>query len=108
MQYEVPQFSEVQTKVVGPLTLRQFFYIGGAGTLAYLCYKMLSWVLAVSLGLPIIGLGFAFAYLKVQGMTFEQLILKASKFLFRPKFYTWSKEIPKQKGVKYDASEEEE
>ena len=31
MQFQVPQFIETEDKVVGPLTLRQFMYIAGAG-----------------------------------------------------------------------------
>lgn len=108
MQFEVPQFSDVQNKVIGPFTLRQFLYLAAAGTIAYIFYRTLTGFLFITLSIPIVGLGAAMAFLKINGLPFEQLLLRVFKFTFRPKFYTWQKENPANKKVKYDASEEDE
>ena len=41
MQFQVPQFIETEDKIVGPLTLRQFLYIGAAGLLSFLLFFVL-------------------------------------------------------------------
>lgn len=36
MQFQVPQFIEVEDKIFGPLTFKQFVYIAGGVALMYL------------------------------------------------------------------------
>ncbi len=108
MRYEVPQFSEVQTKVIGPFTLKQFFYLAGGGLIFYLLFKLTNLFLTFTIGLAAALLGVAFAFVKINGETLETLLLKFINFAFKPKFYTWQKELPKDKKVRYENDEEEE
>ena len=45
MQFQVPQFIETEDKIVGPLTLKQFGYIGGAATVVGLLFLVLNFFL---------------------------------------------------------------
>jgi hypothetical protein len=67
MEYQVPQFIEVEDKLVGPLTLRQFLYLAGSAGLCVVFFAYLSFFLAAIFSLPIAGLGIALAFYKVNG-----------------------------------------
>ena len=40
MQFQVPQFIEVEDKIFGPLTLKQFFYVLGGGATIFILYAL--------------------------------------------------------------------
>jgi len=106
MRYEVPQFSEVQTKIIGPFSLKQFIYIGVGGSIFYVLLKTLNLFLALLFGLPVLALAGALAFLKINGQTFATVLANGFQFVVRPKFYIWKKELPKIKHIKYDKDEE--
>jgi hypothetical protein len=41
MRFQVPQFTDVEDKIVGPLTLKQFVYLAGAGGGCIILYSFL-------------------------------------------------------------------
>ena len=65
MQYPVPQFTEVEDKIIGPLSLKQFGIIFGAGIIVFLGYSGsgksagVGIVFLILFGLPAVGLAFA-------------------------------------------------
>jgi len=63
MQFQVPQFIEVEDKIFGPLTFKQFVYMAGGAGLAYLLWRVLPFLLAAPLIMGAIGLGAALAFL---------------------------------------------
>lgn len=95
MQFQVPQFIEVEDKIFGPFTFKQFIYmVGGAGT-AYVIYKVLPFFVAVLFGLPIIALALALAFYKINGKPFIFMIESFLSYTFSHKLYLWKKEPPK-------------
>lgn len=63
MQYAVPQFTDVEDKLIGPLTLKQFLFLFGVGLIVLFFYSLLKlsiffWLFSVPVGLA--GLGLAF------------------------------------------------
>ena len=62
MEYQVPQFIEVEDKIIGPLTLKQFIYLAGAAGLVVVFFAYLPFIVAVLLSLPVAGLGAALAF----------------------------------------------
>ncbi len=95
LNFHVPQFIEVEDKVVGPFTLRQFIYlIGGAG-IAFIAYKLLPLFLAVFIMLPALALGAALAFYKVNNRPFIFLLESAFKYSIGNKLYVWRKEEKK-------------
>jgi len=38
MQYQVPQFIEVEDRIIGPLTLKQFLYLAFAGAILFVLW----------------------------------------------------------------------
>ena len=57
MRFQVPQFIDIEDKIFGPLTFKQFVYLAGGGGLAFLIYKSVPFMLALPLMLAVIGLG---------------------------------------------------
>ncbi len=41
MQFQMPRFLDIEDKVIGPLTFKQFIYLGGGAGLAYVAYSYL-------------------------------------------------------------------
>jgi hypothetical protein len=41
MQFQMPRFLDIEDKVIGPLTFKQFIYLAGGAGLAYLAYSYL-------------------------------------------------------------------
>lgn len=89
MEYHVPQFIEVEDKVVGPLTLRQFIYIGGTVGLCVVFFFYLPLIVAVLLSIPVIALGGALSFYKINGKPFSQVLEAGVSYYIGPKFFLW-------------------
>lgn len=100
MRYQVPQFIEVEDKIFGPLTLKQFIYLAGSAGLAFLQYRLLSGILGGFLGLPIgiaiLSFGAALAFYKPDGhRPFIFIVEQAVKYSLGPKLFVWKKQPKK-------------
>ena len=93
MRFEVPQFIEIEDKIIGPLTWRQFVYIaGGVGLLLILYFSPLPKIFFVFLGIPLGGLAFSLAFHKVNNRPFSIFLESAASFLVSKKLYLWRKD----------------
>jgi hypothetical protein len=94
MEFIVPKFIERELKVIGPMTFKQFAFIGFAGAICfviYYLYRPFFWPALIILG----GGGAALAFLKIGGRPLPTIISNFFKFLFRPKLFIWGrKKIP--------------
>ena len=93
MQFPVPQFTEVEDKIIGSLTLKQFGIIFGVGMVVFLGYSVTkSLVVALFLffvlGLPALGL----ALVPFNGRPMYNFIGKLAGFAFSPKQMMFHKE----------------
>ena len=89
MEYQVPQFIEVEDKIVGPLTFKQFIYIAGAGGLCVVFFVYLPIWLAFLVSAPIVGLAAALAFYKVNGKSFIEMLEAGFNFYTGAKFFLW-------------------
>ena len=87
MRFQVPQFIETESKIVGPLTLKQFFWIGGGVAILFILFASGSLRLLFLGGIPVMALAGALAFLKVQGMSLPTYILHAIIYLIGGKKY---------------------
>lgn len=90
-QFQVPQFIEVEDKIIGPLTLKQFMYLAVGGAILFILYfylKFALWFLAVLIVTP---LALALAFLKINGRPFIYFLMSVIAFIFKPKLYLWKK-----------------
>lgn len=108
MQYQVPQFIEIEDKIFGPLTFKQFLYVGGGAAIGFIIWIMLPKIVAVLIGAPIVGFFMAAAFYKVNGRPFLIFIEGAIRYFFSSKLYIWrktEKKIEKQKQEEKIASQ---
>ncbi len=91
MRFEIPQFIGVEDKVFGPLTIKQFIYLAGAGSLAFIVYKYLPKYFSIPLALILVTLGLALAFYKVNNKPFIFLMEAGFKYLVGTRLYVWEK-----------------
>lgn len=90
MQFQVPQFLDVEDKVIGPLTIKQFLYLAGGAGLGYLSYKIIPWFIIGII--PTIGffiLGGMLAFYKHNNKPFVFLIESAFNYSQSSRLYVW-------------------
>lgn len=97
MQFTFPQFIEREPKIVGPLTFKQFIFIGIAGGVCMFLYFIVPLTVFVILAIFLLGWAFALAFFKIERTTFPVFIKNLIIFLTRPKIYLWEKKsMPKK------------
>ena len=99
MQFQVPQFIEVEDKIFGPLTLKQFIYLAGGAGICFTLYTLLPIFIAVILIAPVAGLAGALAFYKINNKPFILVLEAGFKYFFNSKLYIWKKEPKKKKGA---------
>lgn len=88
-QYQVPQFIEVEDKIFGPLTLKQFIYLAGGGGVCLMLFTLLPLWLVLILGVPVMSLSAALAFYRVNGRPFIVALEHAASYFFGSKLYLW-------------------
>ncbi len=97
MRFAVPQFIDVEDKLFGPLTFKQFVYIVGGVGLIFVAWKALPTFFALLLIVPIGALTWALAFYKVNNKPFIDVLQSAFNYFLRDKLYIWRKESKKKK-----------
>ncbi|OGZ46205.1 MAG: hypothetical protein A3C84_01665 [Candidatus Ryanbacteria bacterium RIFCSPHIGHO2_02_FULL_48_12] len=91
-QFQVPQFIDVEDKIFGPLTTKQFFYLLGGGGLCFLYwfafYESYFWLFLLLL-IPTLGFSLSLAFLKVNGLPFINVVANFFSYLGAPKRFLW-------------------
>jgi hypothetical protein len=97
MQFKVPQFIDVEDKVFGSLTFKQFAYLAGGGGLAYLSFKIFPAFIAVLLALFFIALSLALTFFKYNDKPFAFTLQAMIRYITHPRLYLWHKDYSKKK-----------
>lgn len=95
MRYQVPQFIDVEDKIVGPLTLKQFVYIAGGAGMCFVVYTYTPLIVALILIAIIAPLSLALAFYKINNKPFIDFLESAFMFYTRQNLYIWKKEQKK-------------
>jgi len=93
MQFPVPQFTDVEDKIIGSLTIRQFGILFGSGIIVVLSYTATKNILVVLLAFMVIGFpGIVFAFGPYNGRKLYNTFPFMLRFIFAPKLYVFRKE----------------
>ncbi|MDP3004438.1 MAG: PrgI family protein [Patescibacteria group bacterium] len=90
MQYQVPQFIELEDRIIGPLTLKQFLYLAFAGALLFVFWFLFAFYIWIIVALPIAAMAVVFAFLKINDRPFVYFFLAFIKYFTKPKLYIFS------------------
>jgi hypothetical protein len=99
MQFRVPQFIDVEDKLFGPLTFKQFAYLAGGVGMGFVLYKLLPLFVAIVLIIPIATLSLLLAFYKVNNKPFIYYLQAGINYLTKSRLYVWQQRI-KQKEEK--------
>ncbi|MFA5420467.1 MAG: PrgI family protein [Patescibacteria group bacterium] len=88
-QFTVPQFIEVEPKIIGPITARQFIMFLVAAFLIFIAYKTLNFGPFVFVAVLIFGITGVFAFLKVNGRPFHFFLLNMLQSFKKPSIRVW-------------------
>ncbi|HBR80658.1 MAG: hypothetical protein UX09_C0010G0005 [Candidatus Uhrbacteria bacterium GW2011_GWE2_45_35] len=92
-QFTVPQFIEVEDKILGPLSVRQFLILLSGAIVLVALYKMLRMVPFLIIGVPFLSVMVIFAFAKINGMPFHFFLLNLVQTLRKPRLRVWDKKL---------------
>lgn len=103
MQFKVPQFLEIEDKIFGPFTFKEFVYLVGGAGICYMLFKLLGiWLGAIPI-LIVAGLSAALTFYHPNGKPFINMIEAGMKFTLQSKLYIW-----KRHQIKINAKQQKE
>lgn len=90
-RFQLPQFIEHETKVVGPLTLKQSMYLVGPLVFAFFLYFLLPFGTFIIAALVLEGLGALLNFVKIGGKSLPGHVTSLLRFTAGPKNFIWKK-----------------
>jgi len=92
MQYGVPQFINVEDKIVGPFTGKQSICLIIGGGILMLFFSVFDFIFFAVAAMFIIPATLAFAFWKPKGISLSKLILNKVNFSTSNHLYVWRRE----------------
>ena len=94
-QFVVPQFIDVEDKIFGPITTRQFLILLVASLLIFVAFKLADMALFIFMLALIGGSALVLAFVKINGQVFHYFILNILQTTRRPSLRIWNKQLTK-------------
>lgn len=106
-QFTVPQFIDVEDKIIGPITTRQFIIMLAGFILIAIFYRIFDFALFIVSGILIILITGALSFVKINGRPFHFFILNLIQTLKRPGVRVWNHVIGRV-DVDYEVEEKQQ
>lgn len=95
MQYAVPQFTDVEDKIIGPFTLKQFLILLATGAICLFFYSLLKFSIFFFLfSMPFAIIGLALTFGSFNGRPLSGFIGAFISFISRPQVRVFKREEP--------------
>ena len=91
MQFKVPQFLDIEDKIFGPFTFREFIYLAGGAGLCFVLYKLLGLFWGTIPILVVAGFSLAIIYYKPNNKPFINMLEAGLKYITQSKLYIWKR-----------------
>lgn len=95
MQFKVPQFIDIEDKLFGPFTFRQFVYMVGGGGMIFVIYKLLPLWIGIFLIIPVAGLTLLLTFYKINEKPFIYYLQAGVNYFISSKLYIWKQRLVK-------------
>lgn len=105
-QFTVPQFIDVEDKIFGPVTVRQFLILLVAGLIVFVVFKIADTTLFIITAFAIGVFALVLAFVKINGQSFHYFLLNVVQTIRRPKLRIWDKRYTRQELLEYMKKEE--
>ena len=99
-RYRVPKFIEKDPEIIGPMTFKEFAYIGVAGLISAILYFTMPLIPFILTAILLFGIAIALAFITIGGKSLPMVILHSVSFLFSSKIYLWKKKKGTPKVIK--------
>lgn len=93
MQFQIPQFIEIEDKIAGPFSLKQLLYVISGGIIAFLAFTALPFLAGLIIAVISLGGALALALVKVNGQPLTRVAFAAVGFFWKPRLYLWKREL---------------
>lgn len=90
-QFTVPQFIDVEDKIIGPVTTRQFLILLVAAIFIGIAYRLFDFSLFVLLTAVVSLISFVIAFVKINGRPFHFFALNLIQTFKKPSLRVWNK-----------------
>ncbi len=104
MRFEVPQFIEVEDKIFGPFTWKQFIYLAGGAGAGVMLYILLPFLLFLVIAGPIMALAAGLAFFPVNNRPLSVFVESAIRYISSTRLYLWKKTDKKPATSSYTGS----
>jgi hypothetical protein len=104
MQFKVPQFIDIEDKLFGPFTFRQFVYMVGGGGMIFVIYRLLPFWIGIFLIIPIGILSFLLIFYKINEKPFIYYLQAAVNYAISSKLYLWKQRLVKPSDKKEEVA----
>jgi len=104
MRYQVPQFVDIEDKIIGPFTLKQFLLYLSAALLLIPVYIFSDLALFITVAVPVGGIAAMFAHLKIHGKSLFSVIINALTYFTKGQLSLWRR-VPGMKPLKVAGEE---
>lgn len=91
MRYQVPQFIEFESKIIGPFSFKQFVYLLGGTGGTYIFYKIFGMFPGILFILALWALAGSLAFVKINNKDFVDILAAGFSYLTKSKLYIWKK-----------------
>ncbi len=95
MQFRVPQFIDIEDKLFGPFTFKQFVYLVGGGGLIYIIYRVIPFWVGIFFILPVAALTLLLTFYKINKKPFIYYLEAAIVYAISSKLYIWKQRLVK-------------
>jgi len=95
VQFKVPQFIDVEDKLFGPFTFRQFAYLAGGAGAIFVLYKLLPLWISIFLIIPMAVLTGLLVFYKINEKPFIFYLQAGFEYLTSSKLYIWKQRLAK-------------
>jgi len=89
-QFTVPQFIDVEAKILGPITARQFVIMLGVFFIGAVSYKIFDFSLFLTVTLSCLVIGAIFAFVRINGRPFHFFVVNFLQTVKRTKLRVWN------------------
>ena len=86
---------DIEDKIFGPFTFREFVYLAGGAGLCFVLYKLLGLLLAAVPILLVAGFSGALIFYRPNSKPFLNMIESGFKYFTQDKLYIWKRKISK-------------
>ena len=91
MRFQVPQFIDIEDKIFGPLTIKQFIYVAGGAGLSFILFRFIYLPVAIILIIVVLGFSLALAFYQINNKPLIYIIQSALGYFLSSKLYLWKK-----------------